>query len=191
MQATELLGRELKGIKALVHDLADEVTEREWVTPTAPGTNPLGFNMWHAARAQDWILRSMILDQPEVIQEDRFRALAWSAAHGIGCGMSKAEIAELVRRCDRDSVLAYADAINDELRGWLRTISDDDLDAVPPFEARQNAIAAYCTPAHWKETAHLVDLPIWRLVAGPGRAHARDHVAEAEVLLQLLRAQPG
>jgi hypothetical protein len=189
MRATELLGREIKGVERLLHELVDDATPREWVTAAAPGTNPLGFNVWHVARTQDWILRSIILGEPELIAEPRFASLAWSARHGIGSDMGEAAIADLVHRSDRDSVLAYADAVNDALRAWLRSQTDDDLDAIPPFAERQNAIPAYATDAHWAATGHLDGNPVWRLLVGPARSHARDHIAEARVLLQVLRGR--
>ena len=67
MQATTLIEAQLSGVHQLFHAYADDLTETEWMTCALPGTNLLGFTLWHMVRGRDWAVQTAILGVPEVI----------------------------------------------------------------------------------------------------------------------------
>jgi len=187
MHATTLIQAQLNGVHQLFHACADDLTETEWTTCALPGTNLLGFTLWHMVRARDWAVQTAIRGVPEVRTGERWAGWSGLAQAGIGAGITLEQANEVGRSVSRAGVLAYADTVHSTIQSWLSTLSDDDLDTVPDMEAHMAASTAYQHPGFRAEIADLLGQPIWRLLSGPCSGHMREHLRELDVLKQILR----
>ncbi len=189
MRATELLERQLTSVNSILHNLADDLTPDELTTRFLPDTNLLAFDLWHVARAQDWAVQTLARGVPEVIDQPRWRNRGRLATHGIGVGYSQARADELARSLALADILAYADAVHEEILGWLRTLPDGALDSQPDVPAHLARYPVYLEPAMREEVPWMFQHPpLWRCL-NPAIGHDRDHLAVLELLKHQLRAR--
>src|SRR5260370_7459916 len=87
MQATTLLQAQLNRVHQLFHASADDLTEAEWMTCALPGTNLLGFTLWHMVRGRDWAVQTAIRGAPEVIADECWAGWSGLAMPGVGAGL--------------------------------------------------------------------------------------------------------
>jgi hypothetical protein len=186
MRATELLERQFSSVNQILHDLADDLTPKELVTRALPNTNLIGFDLWHVARTQDWALQTLVRGIPEIISAPRWERL--QLAPGIGVGLSEAQADDLARCIVPADVLEYADTAHQAILGWLRTIPDRELDRAPDVPKHLARYPVYLEQAMRDEAPWLFQRPqVWRCLA-PAIGHARDHLAETDLLKRQLRA---
>lgn len=189
MHAVDLLARQFSGVNSLFHSFADDLTPSEWTMRAIPGSNLLGFTVWHLPRTQDWAVQTVIRGRPEVISDARWHGRGSLQTPGIGAGFTPEEADETAAGVNPVDVLAYADAVHQNILDWLSTLSDDDLDTVPDMAAHEAAYLEYQRPGFRAEVGHLVATPVWRLLLGPCTGHVRSHLGEMEFLKQALREQ--
>jgi len=139
MQATTLIQAQLNGVHQLFHVCADDLTETEWTTRALPGTNLLGFTLWHMVRGRDWAVQMAIRGIPEVIADERWAGWRGSATAGAEAGFTLEQANEVGRLVSRADVLTYADTAHSVIQSWLSSLSDDNLDMVPEMEAHMAA----------------------------------------------------
>ncbi len=187
MQATTLIQAQLNGVNQLFHACADDLTETEWTTCALPGTNLLGFTLWHMVRGRDWAVQTAIRGVPEVVTDERWAVWSGLAQAGVGAGITLEQANEVGRLVSRADVLTYADTVHSVIQSWLSSLSDDDLDMVPEMEAHMAAYPAYQHPGFRAVIADLVGQPIWRLLSEPCSGHIREHLGELDVLKQVMR----
>jgi hypothetical protein len=122
----ELYGR----VPPLAREAVDGVDVTDLTKSPAPGTNPIGWLVWHATRVQDHHV-SDLLDAEQVwITGD------WAGAFGLepepnntGYGHSEADVAA-VRPERGAALLEYLDAVDARTRDMLATLTPADLDRV-------------------------------------------------------------
>src|ERR1051326_7465136 len=112
MLATELLQRQFSSVNMIFHDVADDLSPEEWTTRMLPDTNLPGFDLWHAARTQDWALHTLVRGVDEVIREPRWANQGALATVGLGVGMTREEADRLAFEVTKEAVVAYADAVH-------------------------------------------------------------------------------
>ncbi|HEY1390860.1 MAG TPA: DinB family protein [Ktedonobacterales bacterium] len=191
MRATDLLTRQYASVNQILHDVGDDLTPAELTTRVLPRTNLLAFDLWHVARTQDWALQTLVRGVPELIDEPRWQGRGRLATHGIGVGLSEAEADEIARSLTLADILEYADAVHQNLLAWLSTISDDELSREPDVPAQLQRYPVYLEPAMREEVPWMFQRPqVWRCLA-PALGHARDHLAEMDMLKRQLRAPMG
>ena len=192
MRATVLLERQFAGVNQILHDVASDLTPDELTTRILPNTNLLAFDLWHVARTQDWAVQTLARGVPEVIEQPRWQdcgQLASYAAHGIGVGLTQAQADELARALALADVLAYADAVHQEILAWLRTLPDDALDSQPDVPEHLARHPVYLGAAMRHEVPWMFELPpLWRCL-NPAIGHDRDHLAEMDLLKRQARAR--
>ncbi len=172
-----------------LHEIASDLTPDELVTRALPNTNLIGFDLWHIARAQDWAAQTMARGVPEVLEDPRWQTLGNPSHVGIGVGMTEAEADALAHTVALQDLLAYADAVHQAIVGWLATLSDDDMDTQPNIPARIARHAPYLSDAMREEVPWMYQQPpMWRCL-NPGLGHAREHLAEIDLLKAQLRAR--
>jgi uncharacterized damage-inducible protein DinB len=95
-----------------------------------PGTNPIGWLVWHLTRVQDHHVSEV------AGAEQRWLADDWAGRFGrapeatdVGYGQSAAEVAAF-DPVGADLLLAYHDAVDARTREYLATLTADDLDRV-------------------------------------------------------------
>lgn len=187
MQATTLIQAQLNGVHQLFHACADDLTETEWTTCALPGTNLLGFTLWHMVRGRDWAVQTAIRGVPEVIADERWAGWRALATAGVGAGITLEQANEVGRSVSLADVLTYADTVHSVIQSWLSSLSNDDLDTVPEMEAHMASYPSYQHPGFRAEISDLLGQPIWRLLSGPCSGHMREHLGELDVLKQVIR----
>lgn len=71
MKATALLEKQLTGVNARLHHVADDLSQQEWTSRPLRGENMSGFIIWHLPRLQDHLVQVWIRGVPEVVQDER------------------------------------------------------------------------------------------------------------------------
>ena len=189
MRATELLAQQFASVNQILHNLANDLTAGELTTRILPHTNLLAFELWHVARTQDWALQTLVRGAPELIDEPRWQGRGRLATHGIGVGLSEEQADELARALVLADVLEYADAAHQAILAWLRSIPDEELAREPDVPAQLKRYPVYLEPAMREEVPWMYQRPrVWRCLA-PALGHARDHLAEADLLKRQRRAE--
>jgi len=187
MRATELLRVQYSSVNAIFHDVADDLTPQEWITRLLPETNLPGFDLWHAARTQDWALHTLVRGLPEINQDSRWAGKGALSTPGIGVGMSREQADRLAHEVSKDDVLAYADVVHAALLEWLLSVGDEVLDQQPDIPAHTRPHPEYQTPAMKSEVPWLDQHPhVWRCLA-PALGHVRDHLSELDLMKRLWR----
>jgi hypothetical protein len=188
MHVTELLKQQFQGINRYFHAIADDLTEAEWVSRVVPGANLLGFTLWHMLRTQDTAVQTLIRGVPSVAAMEPWVSRGGLATGGIGTGFSLAQADQFAHAVSRTDLIAYADAVHHTILDWLSLLTDDDLDATPPFAAHYQCAYPPDRDATLEQGAIVMaGRPIWHLLVGPCLDHARDHLAEVDLFKRLLR----
>jgi DinB family protein len=108
----------------------------------APGgeQNPIAFLVWHAARSEDIIVNSLIAGLPQVLDDERLRAMRIES-RGLGTGMTADEAVTLAARIDLAALRDYWAAVGERSSSVLRDLTADALQEVIA-EDRLNSIVA-------------------------------------------------
>lgn len=157
--------------------------EPVWAKAVAPGTNPIGFTLWHMARTLDWSVQTTVRGVDEVARRPQWRD-RMPADCLFGAGVPPERALSMAQEVGPDLVAAYNEAVRNETLGWLASQDESAFDEVVDFRARQES-AGYTAPEVWEEIASLEGIPVWQFLARPAMAHIRVHAGEIEVLLQL------
>jgi hypothetical protein len=189
MDAMSLLRNRVVAVNAALHDLVPKASALSWAMPVRPGTSPIGLTLWHLPRVQDWLVNTTIRGCAEVADRPEHSGLPAPDEFGFGTGLTPQQAAAAAAAVEPTALLAYADAVLDDVDGWLATLSDADLDApVPGFDDRQRTRAAYSTPEALAEVSHLGALPLGLLLIRPAISHVLIHLGEVETLAQVAGA---
>jgi hypothetical protein len=187
VRATELLERQFSSVNQILHDVADDLTPRELTLRVLPHTNLLAFDLWHVARTQDWALQTLVRGVPEIIDEPRWERLL--LAPGVGVGLSEPQADDLAHHVALVEVLEYADTAHQAILRWLRKVSDRELSRAPDVPKHLTRYPIYLEQAMRDEVPWMFERPqVWRCLA-PALGHARDHLAEMDLLKRQLRAR--
>jgi DinB superfamily len=189
MRATDLLERQFASVNSILHDVADDLTPEELTTRVLPTTNLIGFDLWHVARTQDWAVQTMARGVAELVDEPRWQGRGRLATHGIGVGYSQAQADELAHSLALADVLAYADAVHQEIVVWLRTQPDEALDSLPDVPARLARYPVYLEAAMRAQVPWMFEQPTVFRCLSPAIGHDRDHLAVLDLLKQQMRAR--
>lgn len=189
MRAIELLTIQFNGVNTILHDIADDLTSDELTTRILPGANLLAFDLWHAARTQDWALQTLVRGIPELIGEPQWQGRGALATHGIGVGLTESQADEMARDLALADILAYADTAHQTIVSWFGEQSDNDLEHHPDVPAHLARYPIYLETAMREEVPWMfLRPPVWRCLA-PALGHVRDHLAEIDLLKRQLRAR--
>jgi hypothetical protein len=188
MSTVAILAALLEGSHSVIHEDADSLTESEWALPALPGSNAIGYTLWHLARTYDWAVNTAVRAVPEVISRPSWMARPGFTTPGIGTGMSAAEALEQARSVQKTDVLAYLDDVHASAMVWLREQDDSILDGVPDLEANQAPYEVYRSQGHLQEVHDLFGLPAWAFLLRPCGTHVRAHHGEVAILKQVMRS---
>lgn len=190
MRATALLAQQFASVNQILHDMADDLTPEELTTRILPGTNLLAFDLWHVARIRDWAVQTMARGIPELIEDPQWQGRGSLTTPGIGVGLSQEQADEVARGLALADILAYADANDQEISNWLRTLPDEMLDSQPDVPAHLARYPIYLEePEMRREVPWMYENPpLWRCLA-PAIGHNRDHLAEIDLLKRQWRGR--
>jgi hypothetical protein len=106
----------------------------------------------------------------------------------VGVGMSLADADGVAERVVPSEVLGYADEVRTVASGWLKTLSDDDLEAQNIWIQHAAESSAYSYPAYASQIAWMEGRPVWAVMAISVFGHCWAHLAEIETLRGVLRS---
>lgn len=187
MDVPAYLTKQNKNFNGVLHHLAGDISEEEWLLRLGAGENTVGYTVWHIPRTQDHFLQMWIRGEAEVVMNDRWAHWACLKPAGIGVGITMAQSDEIARTASLVDTLAYADQVHQELLAWLEGINENALDFVPNVKERLRAYPEYQTPGYLEEVGNLFELPVWSLLISPCMGHLHRHLGELEITKDLLR----
>ena len=122
----DLFGRVDEEVRGAVHGLDTEMLN----AAIEPGTNPIGWLVWHLTRVQDDHVA-------EVMGEEQlWTSGAWAASFGLapdagdtGYDHSWSDV-QRVQPTSAKALLDYYDAVASRTKAWLPTLTPADLDRV-------------------------------------------------------------
>jgi hypothetical protein len=183
MKATEVLAKQMQLIHAEISGLAG-LTRSEWMARPLPNGNRVGFTAWHMVATRDWTVRAVL---------QAARPLGWDAPFAgtgvarcpIAFGMPSAEADAIAAALEPGEVVAYSEAVTDELLRWLERGAESDL-ARPAADGRRHlALSPRYGDAAFRdeiggESAELLDWSVWELLSRPCFGHCMSHREEIE-----------
>ena len=187
MQASRLLAGQLNAVNFLLHDVAGRLEPEDWLRRAAPTTNVPAFTLWHVARVLDSSIQMSIRGEPELIESEPWESKAW-ARQSTGVGYALAEADDLAALVVPDEVVAYADASRSATNQWLKTITDDVLEAENRMIELMTKHPAYSYPASLEAIAWTAGRPVWAVLSIACFAHTWGHLEEIALLAVAGRA---
>ena len=186
MEALPVLEWQLNGSCNLLKELIDGSTDAEWTRRPFEGANLVGFTVWHGARTLDWAVQCAVRGEAEVAARPEWSGIApreWL----FGAGVSRDLADGIARRVSRDQLGPYVEAVRQEVLGWIRSESADNLKMAVDLRARHLDRPDYMTKDVWAEIESLDGIPAWQLLSRPSMSHIRVHYGEVRSQLQVLR----
>jgi hypothetical protein len=130
MELNELLIDLFDRISEHVHEAVDGLDVEALTTPPEPGTNPIGWLIWHLARVQDHHVAGL-LNEPQLWTTGR-----WARRFGVaadagntGYGHSWSDVIS-IKPESADALVEYYEAVAARTRQLLDRISASDLDRI-------------------------------------------------------------
>lgn len=188
MQASRLIASQLNAVNRHLHDVAGSIEPDDWLRRGVPGTNLPAFTFWHVARVIDSTINMGIRDVPEVVASEPWVSKAWARAEG-GVGYSLEEADELARAVVPSEVLEYADAVRAEVSQWLKTVTDEQLEAPNDVLRQAKRHSAYGRPEVRKAISQFSGQPVWVVLSISCFAHCWAHLEEIKLLNAAGRAE--
>jgi len=187
VQATRLLAGQLNAVNFLLHDIVGRLEPEDWLRRAAPTTNVPAFTLWHVARVLDSSVQMSIRGEPELIESEPWASKAW-ARQSTGVGYSLAQADELAALVAPDEVVEYADASRTSTNHWLKSITDEALEAESKVIEHVTNHSAYNYPANLKAIAWTAGRPVWAVMSIACFAHTWGHLEEMALLAVASRA---
>ena len=153
----------------------------------APTTNLAAFTLWHVARVLDSTVQMGIRGEPELIQAEPWASKRWARV-STGVGYSVQEADELAALVVPAEIAEYADASRSSTNKWLKSITDDDLEAENNVIERATRHASYNYPASLEALTWTAGRPVWVVLSIACFAHCWGHLEEIALLAVAARA---
>jgi hypothetical protein len=191
VQASRLLAGQLNAVNFRLHEVVGRLQPEDWLRRAASTTNVPAFTLWHIARVLDSTVQMGIRGEPELIETEPWSSTRW-ARLSTGVGYSLKEADELAALVVPDEVVEYADASRSVTNQWLKTITDDDLEAENRVVERVTKHPTYNYPANLEAITWIAERPVWVVLSLACFAHCWGHLEEIGLLVVAARASgPG
>jgi hypothetical protein len=187
VQANRLISSQLNAVNHQLHEVARGLQPDDWLRRAVPGTNLPAFTFWHVPRTIDSTVNMGIRGIPELIASEPWVSKRWARPEG-GTGYSVEEADQLAAEVVPAEVLDYADALRAQVSQWLKTISDEELEAPNALLEHARESPAYHRPAVAEAIRPLVGQPVWLLLSITCYAHSWAHLEEINLLAEVGRA---
>jgi hypothetical protein len=102
--------------------------------------NSIAWLMWHMARTEDVIVNSLIKGTQQVVLAGDWMTRLGIDAHHIGTGLGDDEVGEFTKKMNVDAVDEYWNAVQKATFAWIKTVTEEELDAVPDMDERLKSI---------------------------------------------------
>ena len=188
MDAVEVHKKQALMTSNLLRAFVAGLAPQEWRARPAPSANTIGFTVWHLTAVQDWAIKTWISGGlgTNLAPEWAARGMATAPAP---FGMSLAEADAVAAAATPADVLEYADAVYAQSIAWLDSVDASFFDGMPPdSRAHLPLHPVYSTEGYREEVDPMFAYPVWRLVSGACYGHARGHLGELDLALQIIRS---
>jgi hypothetical protein len=189
MRASRLIASQLNAVNRHMHDVAGWMEPEGWLRRGLAGTNLPAFTFWHVARVIDSTVNMGIRGVPEVIASQPWASKRWARPDG-GVGYTVEEADALAVEVVPAEIVDYADAVRSHVSEWLKTITDDELEAPNALMDHSTEHSAYNHPAVRHTIEPLVGQPVWVVLSITCYAHCWAHLEEIKLLAAAGRAAP-
>jgi DinB superfamily len=186
VQANRLIASQLNAVNHQLHEVAAWMRPDDWLRRSVPGTSLPAFTFWHIPRVIDTTVNMGIRGVPELISSQPWAAKRWARPEG-GVGYSELEADQLAADVVPAEVLEYADAVRSNVSQWLKTVTDEVLEAPNAFMDRARATGAYTRSEVEEAIAPFVGQPVWLLLSITCYAHCWAHLEEIRLLASVGR----
>jgi hypothetical protein len=128
-----------------------------------------------------------IRGEPELIETEPWVSKAW-ARQSTGVGYSIAQADELAALVVPEELVEYADASRASTNKWLKSITDEELEAECRVIENITKHPAYNYPASLEAIAWTAGRPVWAVMSIACFAHTWGHLEEMALLAVASRA---
>ena len=189
MDAWFLLAAQVRRIGEIVRDLSVQVDVPTSRARAFPGTNLIGYTLWHVARTVDWSINTMVRGAKEVAFDFPFEGAADARASQIGFGIEREDADAIAQATTPAQVADYMELVVADATAWFQT--EPDLSVLPDVDAQQPNFPGYRTDFYLEEVRayEKARATTAQILAGPATAHVRGHFGEIDVLRQILAAE--
>jgi DinB superfamily len=187
VQASRLLAGQLNAVNFRLHDVVGRLEPEDWLRRAAPTTNVPAFTLWHVARVLDSTVQMGMRGETELIESEPWASRSW-ARLSTGVGYSIREADDLAALVVPSEIVDYADASRSATNQWLKTITDDDLEAENRVVERVTDHATYNYPANLEAMSWIAGRPVWVVLSLACFAHCWGHLEEIGLLAVAARA---
>jgi DinB superfamily len=181
-----MIATQLNAVNFQLHTMAALMEPGDWLRRSVPGTSLPAFTFWHIPRTIDSTVNMGIRGVPELIESQPWAAKRWARPDG-GTGYSEEEADQLAAEVVPDEILEYADAVRSNVGQWLKTVTDEELEAPHALMDHARASDAYARPEVAEAITPLVGQPVWLLLSITCYAHSWAHLEEIKMLATLGR----
>jgi hypothetical protein len=182
-----MIATQLNAVNFQLHAVAASMKPGDWLRRSVPGTSLPAFTFWHIPRTIDSTVNMGIRGVPELIDSPPWAAKRWARREG-GTGYTEEEANQLAAEVVPDEILEYADAVRSQVSQWLKTVTDEELEAPNTLMERARASDAYRRPEVEEAIAPLLGQPVWLLLSITCYAHSWAHLEEIKLLASVGRA---
>ncbi len=187
VQANRLIASQLNAVNHQLHEVAAWMEPDDWLRRSVPGTNLPAFTFWHIARVIDSTVNMGLRGVPELIDSQPWASKRWARSEG-GVGYSVEEADQLAAEVVPAEVLDYADAVRSQASQWIKTLTDEELEAPNTLMDHAREAKAYVRPQVQEAIAPLVGQPVWLILSITCYAHCWAHLEEIRMLASVGRA---
>jgi hypothetical protein len=130
MELNELLVDLFERVAEHIHEAVDGLDVGALTTPPEPGTNPIGWLVWHAIRVQDHHVAEL-LDQEQVWMSGNWAPRFGVAADADNTGYAHSWVDVMaVRPESAETLIGYYEAVARRTRELLERTTPQDLDRI-------------------------------------------------------------
>ena len=106
----------------------DGLTLAELDKRPGPQGNPIGWTVWHSARAEDSIVRGVLQKQPQLWEAAGwFKKFGIEDVKGTGGRQTPEQVGQF-KTPSRDLLLAYASTVRDSTKAYVASASQAEMD---------------------------------------------------------------
>ncbi|WP_179136711.1 DinB family protein [Candidatus Entotheonella palauensis] len=133
MAVTAFIEDLLEESKRRLYRMLRDLTPEELIWRPVPEANSIGFIVWHIARVEDRWLAGFAVDQ----MTERWIRDGWAERCGLseshtGVGFTLEQVDDFNKNMPPIAeIMAYFDAVREDMLAYLRSLNDADLDVVP------------------------------------------------------------
>ena len=176
-----MIATQLNAVNFQLHAVAAAMEPEDWLRRSVPGTSLPAFTFWHIPRTIDSTVNMGVRGMPELIESQPWAAKRWARPEG-GTGYTVAEADQLAAEVVPEEVLDYADAVRSQVSQWLKTVTEEELEAPNRLVDHARASDAYTRREVEEAIAPLAGQPVWLLLSITCYAHSWAHLEEIKML---------